>query len=56
MNKNTFNAWYENNKSNDDLQDEYQNYRKDIESTDEKPLGFKAWAKQRWEYEQELEN
>ena len=56
MKEGTFEMWYENNKSCDDLQDEYQNYRTDVECTDEKPLGFKAWCKQRWEYERELEN
>lgn len=56
MSENLFAAWYKNNKSNTDLQDEYQNYREDIEYTVDNPLGFKAWCKQRWEYEQELEN
>jgi hypothetical protein len=40
----SFEAWWNENKNSDPLQDDYKNYRLDVSYTDEKPLSFKRWA------------
>lgn len=45
-----FNIWWEAHKDDEEILDEYEYYKDDMKDYYTKPLPFKKWGKEYWDY------